>query len=176
MNKLDIKNMQKYVAEGGKLNHEDAILLLKYIGGIIGLGTVSPYEYKGYLRPWLEEIKSRLVKKENPHSIALSLIKRGVKSPQNCISGLISSISYLEKRLNLKTDTNLFDTKNYNDAKKDHAWLLRAEGIKYREIGKRLGVSPARARAIVLERGYDASYFMRRTKFTIYSSEARAGA
>lgn len=37
----------------------------------------------------------------------------------------------------------------YGDARREHAWLLRAEGETFRSIGQRLGVNSNRARQLV---------------------------
>ncbi len=39
----------------------------------------------------------------------------------------------------------------YALARREHAWLLRAEGLMFRQIGARLDVGPARARQLVFE-------------------------
>lgn len=42
------------------------------------------------------------------------------------------------------------DTTRYRLARYEHAWLLRAEGLTYREIGERLGgLTKSRARQLV---------------------------
>lgn len=53
-------------------------------------------------------------------------------------------------------------------AAREYAWLLRAEGITYREIGERLGVSITRVQQYVREFSRYANRSMRRTRFKIY--------
>lgn len=58
-------------------------------------------------------------------------------------------------------------TKPYWRARKEHAWLLRAEGLTYRAIGARLGVGPERIRHLVWSFGRYMAHAMRRTRVTI---------
>jgi hypothetical protein len=53
-------------------------------------------------------------------------------------------------------------------ARAEHAWLLRVEGLKYREIGDRLGgLSNERTRQIIMAWSRKMARALRRTKFTI---------
>lgn len=52
-----------------------------------------------------------------------------------------------------------------NDARQEHAWLLRAEGLKLKEIGQRLGVTSERARAMIKKFGSKMKRAMRRTRW-----------
>ena len=49
-------------------------------------------------------------------------------------------------------------------ARWEHAWLLRAEGRTYREIGKALGVSIERARQMVWRFGECVTLAMKKAK------------
>ena len=49
----------------------------------------------------------------------------------------------------------------------EHAWLMRAEGAKLREIGAALGVGKQRARMIVMAFGREMSVAMKRTQISI---------
>lgn len=59
----------------------------------------------------------------------------------------------------------------YMEARHEHAWLLRAEGVTLREIGQRLGVCREVARNNILKRGRIASRQMRKVRFTISYGE-----
>lgn len=41
----------------------------------------------------------------------------------------------------------------YWDARCEHAWLLRAEGLTFREIGQRIGITDSRAQQMVRKFG-----------------------
>ncbi len=43
------------------------------------------------------------------------------------------------------------DVMEYFEARREHAWLLRSEGLTYREIGDRLGVCLERSFQMVLK-------------------------
>jgi hypothetical protein len=60
----------------------------------------------------------------------------------------------------------------YGAARHEHAWLLRAEGETYAEIGRRLGVSRDRAGQMVRAFGKRVLRAMRRTTF--YGDDACA--
>lgn len=49
-------------------------------------------------------------------------------------------------------------------ARLEHAWLLRAEGLKLREIGDRLGIGKDRVRQLIAQMGRRASRAMRHSK------------
>ncbi len=59
------------------------------------------------------------------------------------------------------------DIDTYRDARREHAWLLRAEGAKLKEIGYRLGISVNRARWLVIKHGYRVGRAMRRTRIIV---------
>jgi hypothetical protein len=58
---------------------------------------------------------------------------------------------------------------SYHEARRTHAWLLRAEGITYKEIARRIGVSSYRALQMVKTFGGEKSRKMktRKVKFRI---------
>ncbi len=59
------------------------------------------------------------------------------------------------------------DNHLYNLARKEHAFLLRCEGLKYREIGPRLGVGSNRARLLTLEFERRLRKVLRQAKFYV---------
>jgi DNA-directed RNA polymerase specialized sigma24 family protein len=52
----------------------------------------------------------------------------------------------------------------YYMAQREHAWLLRAEGLTFGEIGLRLGVPQGTARGMVRSYGRRVARAMRHTK------------
>jgi hypothetical protein len=64
--------------------------------------------------------------------------------------------------------------KTFSRARSEHAWLLRAEGLTYRQVGERLGgLSVARAQQIVGTQGRRMSRALRRTIFKFEYPEDR---
>ncbi len=59
------------------------------------------------------------------------------------------------------------DSRAFRSARKEHAWLLRAEGMKLKEIGARLNVTGARAREMIHQYGRRVGKAMGRTRWTI---------
>jgi hypothetical protein len=55
----------------------------------------------------------------------------------------------------------------HDEARREHAWLLRAEGLTLREIGRRLGVSHERVRQILYQFGRRVQRAIRKTRFKI---------
>lgn len=58
-----------------------------------------------------------------------------------------------------------------HEARQEHAWLLRAEGESFNDIGKRLGVKNQQARIMVKKFGRRMSRAKRVTRFTIYTNK-----
>lgn len=56
---------------------------------------------------------------------------------------------------------------DWYQARRMHAWLLRAEGLTYREIGERLGLSRERVRSMIKRCGRETMRRMRPIRFTI---------
>jgi DNA-directed RNA polymerase specialized sigma24 family protein len=52
----------------------------------------------------------------------------------------------------------------YHDARREHAFLLRCEGVKYKEIGQRLGVRKQAAHQLVMRFGKRLNKAMRRLR------------
>ena len=50
-------------------------------------------------------------------------------------------------------------------ARAEYAWLLRAEGLTFREIGERFDISQTRAQQIVKKFARKMRWAMRRTRF-----------
>ncbi len=55
----------------------------------------------------------------------------------------------------------------YYEARREHAFLLRAEGRSYKEIAARLGISPTRPGQLIYCFGQQLAKSMRRTKIRI---------
>jgi hypothetical protein len=66
--------------------------------------------------------------------------------------------------------------KTFSNARGEHAWLLRAEGLTYRQVGERLGgLSVERTRQIICKQGRRMSWALRRTVFKFeYPGEREA--
>ena len=56
---------------------------------------------------------------------------------------------------------------DYWRARKEHAWLLRCEGLKLREIGLRLGTGAPQAQLLVLAFGRRMTRALRRTRWQL---------
>jgi len=52
----------------------------------------------------------------------------------------------------------------FSKAREEHAFLLRCEGLKYKEIGKQFGVSVERARQMTFRCSRHLNKAMRKTK------------
>ena len=55
----------------------------------------------------------------------------------------------------------------YAAARYEHAWLLRAEGLTLRQIGKRLGVSHNQARVMIFQFSYRVKRATRKTRWRL---------
>lgn len=53
---------------------------------------------------------------------------------------------------------------SYQAAREEHAFLLRCEGLRYREIGARLGISRAAARTLAQKFGRLTSRSLKRNR------------
>lgn len=74
-----------------------------------------------------------------------------------------------------RTGDNLYPWGVFSEARQEHAWLLRAEGLTYWQIGERLGgLSVERTRQIVNRQGRRMSWAIRRAKFEIFTPEDMA--
>ena len=63
----------------------------------------------------------------------------------------------------------------YMHARYDHAWLLRAEGLTFAEIGVRMGCGAQNASRMVYMRGRWAARSMQHARFTIYAGKETTG-
>ena len=70
----------------------------------------------------------------------------------------------------LRTPEQLKEDLEYEKARAEHIWLLKAEGLTYRKIAPRIGVTPGRIQQIVKNFGRKLSLRMKfiRTKITVY--------
>lgn len=64
----------------------------------------------------------------------------------------------------------------YYRARHEHAWLLRAEGETFRQIGERLGVSKSRAAQMVYRFGSKVRRAISKTEWTIHERTDRSHA
>ena len=65
-------------------------------------------------------------------------------------------------------NTSAYIDRFYANALDEHAWLLRAEGLSFREIGRRFEISGTRAQQRVYKFSARMNRAMRRTHFKIY--------
>jgi hypothetical protein len=63
--------------------------------------------------------------------------------------------------------------KQFRMARKEHAFLLRCEGLTHREIGERLGIHRSSAHAQVCNYSYKLNWAMQRTKFYLIDELSR---
>jgi predicted DNA-binding protein (UPF0251 family) len=59
----------------------------------------------------------------------------------------------------------------YANARHEHVWLLRAEGLTLQQIGDRMGVSRERARGMIHKFGRRMKRATRKTRFKILTTE-----
>lgn len=55
----------------------------------------------------------------------------------------------------------------YFQARREHAFLLRCEGMTLREIGERLGYTPERSRSAIWQFSKQVNKALKGTKFTL---------
>ena len=69
-----------------------------------------------------------------------------------------------------RTPEQLKEDLEYGKARAEHIWLLKAEGLTYRKIAPRIGITPGRIQQIVKNFGRKLSLRMKfiRTKITVY--------
>lgn len=84
----------------------------------------------------------------------------------------VALVNYSKQRTRIKRPAQYVSS--YQDRERaaaidEHAWLLRAEGLVYADIGDRLGVSRERAKQRVHKFGKRMAKAMRRTRVTIYA-------
>lgn len=147
-----------------------------------------PYEYTGYLKPWLPALDRLRAKGLTKRQAVQKLIvldgafREAMKHKQrNSWSDGITMITALMNAIDRRRGqyaeprwgTQKFDIM-YGRACDEHAWLLRAEGLKYRVIAARFGVTVERARQRVHKFGRRLARAMRHTKATTTTKETNA--
>jgi predicted DNA-binding protein (UPF0251 family) len=83
----------------------------------------------------------------------------------------VALVNYTKQRTRIKRPAlyvSSYQDRERAAATDEHAWLLRAEGLVYADIGDRLGVSRERAKQRVHKFGKRVAKAMRRTRVTIY--------
>lgn len=132
----------------------------------------KPYEYKGTLANYLPLIIDALRSGESVEEV-VSLIRMQKNYGRDFHyyqPDLVNQVRYIGRNYGLipKAEVGTYWSVHIGKARKEHAWLLRAEGMKFKEIGKRLGISMAQARILVFQFGREtASRAMKRTKFSV---------
>lgn len=129
-----------------------------------------PYEYSGYLKPWLNEILEYLKAGRHPNFIAIDILARkDFVAPENWDGGphgywprrnveereaaATAIIRNIASKYGLIKRKNAFRDREIASAREEHAWILRAEGLTLREIGERLGISKDRCRQLIWKCG-----------------------
>jgi hypothetical protein len=64
-----------------------------------------------------------------------------------------------------QTHYRVGDEDGYSQARYEHAWLLRAEGLTLHQVGAHLGITKQRARQLISSYGRRVGRAMRRTRF-----------
>ncbi len=59
----------------------------------------------------------------------------------------------------------------YGRARREHAWILRAEGLEWKQIGKRLGTNASTARNLVQTMGKDVASAIENATWTFHNKE-----
>jgi hypothetical protein len=85
----------------------------------------------------------------------------------NYLFGGFEIIEPMPREINSPYSDFMADYIIYGLGRAEHAWLLRAEGLSYSEIGYFMGVSRERARQLILKFSRKMSWAMRRTRFRI---------
>jgi len=116
--------------------------------------TRAPYYYDGYLKDHLPAIQAGFEGGLEPGEIATAL---GDAS----FSGMIS---YIGKRYGWYAPPSSDLKSSYHKARLEHAWLLRCEGLKLREIGERLDLSRDRVRQMILKFGRETQRATKKTR------------
>lgn len=129
-----------------------------------------PYCYHGYLKDHLPLILAGLRSGKSPVSITIMLRTMRTFNPYE---SPIATIRYIGLRYGLIQKAEQRKYKLILKARAEHAWLLRAEGLTLRAIGKRIGVSGEQARQIIRRFGRDTSRSLRITKWKIETDQAR---
>ncbi len=133
----------------------------------------KPYEYRGMLVNYLPLILDAFRSGESVEEIVIliRLQKNYAKDFRyEHPEFLVNQVRYIGRNYGLipKVEAASYWSVHIGRARKEHAWLLRAEGMKFKEIGKRLGISMVQARMLVFQFGREtASRAMKRAKFSV---------
>ncbi len=135
-----------------------------------------PYEYRGELVNYLPLILDALRSGESVSEIVvlIRMQKNYDRDFPYHHPELGNQVRYIGRNYGLipKVEAASYWSVHIGRARKEHAWLLRAEGMKFKEIGRRLGISMAQARVLVFQFGREtASRAMKRAKFSVNEAQ-----
>lgn len=115
-------------------------------------GAIVSQQIKNFCRDWAGvDVMARRIYGNYRKPIAARALKNYVEKLGSVYLPTHSPVSY----------------PNYADARREHAWLLRAEGMVYRKIGAQLGVSGDRARGMIIQFSWRMQRASRRCRFRI---------
>jgi len=103
-----------------------------------------PYEYTGYLKPYLAKVLALLRLGYSNNEIAETLHNLGVRSYWG--TSLRGTVGYVRRRYGF----DIQKTDNPSDRNREIAAKYRAGGVTLRQLGDQYGLSPARIRDIVI--------------------------
>ena len=130
----------------------------------------KPYEYHGYLEEFLPMIFVGLRSGKSPKSIAIAIESQRQFSYYTHVGAAIRYIG-INYGLIAKPEEEKYPTPVFQKARQEHAWLLRAEGMTFKKIGARLGVSSAQARVLVFRFGrLEATRAMKRMRWIVHTN------
>lgn len=137
------------------------------------LHLTKPRSYKGSLAPWIDEIVRLHDEGNDVNAITKHLL--AIPAVRQHITGIFSVYPYqsvynairhaLMRVGKLPPPRPQAEYYEYHRARYEHAWLLRAEGLLYKQIGRRLGISVARTQQMVTRYGIRARRATRRTRW-----------
>ncbi len=124
--------------------------------------TREPYYYDGYLKDYLPTICAGFKNGLSPAKIAIAIEQPNAST----------MIRYIGKRYGWRAPNNVLVDLEYQKARREHAWLLRCEGFKLREISNRLGIGRERARQMINKFSREMTRSLKRTKIRKISTHA----
>lgn len=111
----------------------------------------------GILRKMTEQEKSELERAVSANRAKIDALRAEIAATKLEMAAAVESLDVANQPS--------WNADRYGAAREEHAWLLRAEGLKLREIGDRLGIGQARARVMVQRFGRRTAKAMKRTSF-----------